>query len=271
MQFDASSYIRPPKIGAASGFLLSARLLGAASSDPSLRVLAALERMRSRALEVQRAVKERARLRGRSLRPEDREFDGAYAAFRSRMIAHTQRPGNPRGPRVVELLSDLLPEGLQFTKANYGEQWFYSETVLQRIEDEGLSEELEELAGAQFLADVRAAHAALGEALGIDAPQPSSAPALSEVVSALAAAIADYARVLAGEVDSEDEKSVATFLRAMAPRDAHRLSRGRSRAGGAEEASEQDEEQEPESEQDPFELELPELPELPDPPPSALS
>lgn len=259
MQFDASSYIRPPKIGAASGFVLSARLLGAAPPDPSMRVLAALDRMRSRALEVQRAVKERARLRGRSLRAEDREFDGAYAAFRSRMIAHTQRPGNPRGPRAAELLADLLPEGLQFTKTSYGEQWFYSDTLLQRIDDEGLSEELEKLVGAEFLTDLRVAHATLGEALGIDAPQPDSAPGLSEAVNALAAAIADYGRVLAGEVDSEDEESVDAFLRAMTPRDTHRLNRGRRTASGQEPEAPPDEP----TEQDPFELELPELPEPP--------
>ena len=61
-----------------------------------------------------------------------------------------------------------------------------------------------------------------GEGGGEDAIPPAAPPVLGERLQALADAIADYARLLAGTVDLGVDESVELFRVAMAPIDAHR-------------------------------------------------
>src|SRR5690606_27433134 len=82
-------------------------------------------------------------------------------------------------------------------------------------------------------------HAALGLALGLSGErvekEVASTTGLAERVEALAAAIGEYTRRLAGEVDTSDPASVAAFRKAVAPLDAHRaaMAARSARGGGA--------------------------------------
>ena len=252
MYVDTSTYLRPPKIGAASGYLLCVRLLQTAPTEPSERVLNGMKRMRNKGEKIQDVLRERARLASHKLRPYDREFDGSWLALRGRVQAHTLRPGDPRRARAERLLADLLPQGLRFLNFAYAEQWFYGGVLLERIDAEPeLAAELDELAGPGFVSAVRQAHEELGEALGLGEAGKSQAPSLAEALHELALAIADYARLLAGEVDSHDEDSVAAFMAAMAPRDAHLAAMNSGKSSGEPAEGEG---------VDPFEVELPDLP-----------
>ena len=261
MFIDVSRYVRPPRIGAASGFLLVTRLLRAAPAEPSDRVHAALARMRESGEHLQSVLRERARLATFSLRPYDQDFDACWAAFHMRLSAHARRPKNPHAARASTLLEQLFSTGLNFLTLGYEDQWLHSHTLLQRFEAEGLTDELGSLVGQEFLVAVQEAHAVLGEALGVGEGEPERTPSLSEALTELAAAIADYSRVLAGELDMNDPESTAAFERAMAPREAHMARRSRPRAAG-DQASEAVED-EP-SVDEILDAALPELPPLAD-------
>ncbi|MCB9593518.1 MAG: hypothetical protein H6719_12360 [Sandaracinaceae bacterium] len=75
-----------------------------------------------------------------------------------------------------------------------------------------------------YLPFIRRAHAAFGDALGLraDRPEAPSTTAIADASSALAFAIAEYGRLLTGELDRTDPDRVATFRRAMTPLDEHR-------------------------------------------------
>jgi hypothetical protein len=247
---DFGPYLRPPRIGASSGLLLSIRLLGAAPKKPEPRVYTALVGVRDAAEELQAVLRERQRFSGFNLRIYDRDFDGAWGAIHARVHAHTRYLKAPTRERAGALLEALFPEGLVFLTARCEEEWVYSRTLLQRIEGEGYEDELEELAGEDFLAHVREAHEALGQALGLDehkkdededegegdgdGPLP-----LAPVLTRLAHAIANYGRVLAGVVDFDDPESVAMFETAMAPRDAHTARQRAGKSAAEDEGEEQ--------------------------------
>lgn len=87
--------------------------------------------------------------------------------------------------------------------------------------------------GGHFLAFIRRAHAAYGEALGLGESllETPDTTAIANAVTNVAYAIAEYGRMMVGELDRNDPKSVARFLEAMAPLDRHRA-KPRSGGGG---------------------------------------
>lgn len=257
-ELDFARYLRPPRVSASSGFVLAVRLLRCAGDDPPGPVHKSLLRLRDRAESVRFVLAEHQRLRGRSLRPHDQRFDGACAGFHARVHAHTRIDNGASSERAGELLTSLFPDGLKFLTAGYEDEWVQGETLLRRIDDEGLAAELDELAGPPFLDELRKAHAALGEALGVGEEAPPPLPKIGPAVSALAQAIADYGRVRSAFVDLEDPSSVAAFCEAMRPRD-ELLARGR-RSGSEDEAGPEPEEEAPEL--DELDEPLPELPPL---------
>lgn len=63
------------------------------------------------------------------------------------------------------------------------------------------------LTGADYLAFIQEAHDAFGDALGVGDTLPESidSASLQKAATELAHAIADYGRVLAGELDPKDD------------------------------------------------------------------
>lgn len=86
------------------------------------------------------------------------------------------------------------------------------------------------VAGAHFLPFIRRAHDAFGEALGVlNAPRElPDTTALAGAVNALSYSIAEYGRLMVGELVREDAASVERFRRAMGPLDHHRASARRA-------------------------------------------
>lgn len=232
---DFSGYVRPPRINAVTGFVLSIRVIRAAPNPLTAAEITALEQIRDAAKALQFAVGQRHGHTSANLRPLDRRFDGGWAGLHGRLVAATRLVDEPESQRAGDLLASLFPDGLRFLQSSYDAEWFHSRMLLDRIMNEDLYDDLVELAGQRYLDVVQDAHAALGKGLGLDEnaePEPDNEPAqVGEQVSNLAEAIGDYARLLAGAVNKKDPKSVARFLAAMAPIDKHRA-RYRSEPGG---------------------------------------
>jgi len=222
-------FIRPPRLSTETGILLAIRLLNSKPVDLDEAEKRALRSVRKTVLETQSVGKARARLRPENLKDEDERFDERWGALYSHLEGWARLENDPRGELARALLATLFPDGLVFLTRSYGDEWVQSQERLQRIEEEGLEEDLVSLVHPELLREVRKAHDALGDGLGVgDEPLPPlESRAMLDALRKLSLAISDYARVLAGRVERGDAESERRFLQAMAPLEVHRATRGR--------------------------------------------
>lgn len=108
---------------------------------------------------------------------------------------------------------------MSFLLRSVEQQYLESHNLLGRIEAEGLEEELGALSDPALLREVRAAHRALGERLGVGREPVESvgSSALRDAVRALALHVSEYVRTLAASVGLDDEAGEARFLAAIEP------------------------------------------------------
>lgn len=209
---------------------------------PSRSVARALRKLRGAAVDLQTELKVRGRTRPESLKPLDAAFDNGWTALRDRLECWTRVHGKSferLRAKAEQLIASYFPDGVEFVKLAYEGEWVYSQQILERFEEEGAIPDIERLAGAEYLANVREQHAFLGAALGLsgkrEAEEVASTTGVADRVTALATAIADYTRRLAGEVETEDAASVAAFQKAVKPLDDHRA----AAVGGATKPTEE--------------------------------
>ena len=233
---ELTSYGRPVRLSVTSGITLPTRVIKAAQAEPSPRVHASLEDIRSTTEVLKELLV--ARQRRLNLRPIDHEFDGSWAGLFGRVHAHTRVRTSPHRERAGELLTELFPGGLAWLKEGFEAEWIHAKTLLERIDQDGHAEELELIAGEGFLQWARDASAKLGEALGLGKSEPPRAPGLAPALTAIAHAIANYGRILAGEVDLDDPASLEAFRLAVAPIDEHRRSQRAGKGAALDEAEE---------------------------------
>ncbi len=239
--FDPTPYFRPPVLDAASGISLGIALLHALPKGAPAPVKAALKRLRARTAALQEAWRAGDAIeRSPDPRPADRRLDVAWGALFARLDAYANLPENyPRARRAAELEQVVFPAGLSFLKLAYNAEWAESEKRLARI-DEGLAADLVALAGDDFLAEVRAAHAAYGEALGITRAKgaPRASVSMVEPLRAFARALRDYTVKIVGQIELDDPASVAFARAALRPLDDLRaLGAARRARGGPAEPS----------------------------------
>lgn len=229
MTIDFPEFIRPPRLSTDGGILLGIRLLKSKPADLDDNEKRALRGVRAAVLETQRVGKARARLRPENLQDEDERFDERWGAVYTQLGGWARLENDPRGEQARRLLASLFPDGLMFLTRSYGDEWVQSQERLQRIEEEGLEDSLVSLVHPDLLREVRKAHDALGEGLGVgDEPLPPlESRAMLDALRTLSLAISDYARVLAGRVERGDADSERRYLQAMAPLELFRASRGR--------------------------------------------
>lgn len=229
MTIEFIDFIRPPRLSTEAGILLAIRLLNSKPVDLDEAEKRALRSVRETVLETQRVGKARARLRPENLQDEDERFDERWGAVYTQLEGWARLENDPRGELARALLATLFPDGLMFLTRSYGDEWVQSQERLQRIEEEGLEEDLVSLVHPELLREVRTAHEALGEGLGVG-ESPVALPesrAMLEALRDLSLAISDYARVLAGRVERGDAESERRFQQAMAPLALYRATRGR--------------------------------------------
>ena len=229
---DISQYVVPTRFSGLSGVFLARALLRSAPDTPSARVHQSLIAVREAAEHLRAVVRGRMQ-RQPSLRPLDARLDAGWVAMRESIEARSRLLGTDLADEAAKLLSVVFPDGTNFVRMNYREQWAASQLHLERIREEDLAGQVEQIAGTGYLEYVEQAHLAFGKALGLgEEPPPNlDTTALQRATTELAHAIADYGRVLAGELDRTDDESMGAFKQAMAPIDAQRrvLSRNRDK------------------------------------------
>lgn len=221
---DFVPYVTPTRFSNAWGVVLSIQLLRAAPETPPALARAALEKLREAALHSQSVAVDRLRASPENLKPIDARLDGGMAGLRDVLVAKSRLTGTDVGERAARLVRQVFPNGVSFVLLGYNEEWVAAKSHLARIDEDGLAAEIDALAGPEFLPFIRAAHAELGDALGVGTTPlaVSETTAVQDANLQLAKAIANYGRAMVAFVDEDDAESVAAFKQAMYPLDAYR-------------------------------------------------
>jgi hypothetical protein len=246
--FDPSPYLRPPKLDVRQAVALAIALLSALPKSPTDGMKRTARAMRKATITMKKAWAQKRRVQGTSKPADkvkaDRRIDTAWAALKMRIDACAFLPieAHPMAPRAGEISQMLFPKGLEFLTLVMDKEWAESNQLLERIEDEGLAAELDAIAGPAFLAEIRAAQVAYGEALGITKAHeaPAETETLLEPLRELVSAIGDYLLQVVASVDREEAATIRAARAALVPLDRFREGAAR-RAGskdGKEEASE---------------------------------
>jgi hypothetical protein len=233
--FDPTPYVRPPILDVASGVALGVALITAMPKPAPENVRNAATKVRKDTVALQLAwAKSDSAAPPPDRRKADMRIDNAWGILLDRLEAYSLLPvaNHPRATRARELLDTISPKDREWLKLAYEAEWAESTKRLQRIEDEGLVKDINEIAGPEFLVEVNAAHTAYGIALGVtkQAHEPLAVN-LAEPLRSLSRTIARYGLAVAAMVDDNDA-SIAMVRKALRPIDSFREGQARrSRAG----------------------------------------
>lgn len=244
-------YATSPRVSASSAVSLGIALLTVVPKPAPQAVRFAATRLRSSVVDLQSAWgRELGEATADTLpRDADLRIDRVIRATSMRIEAYAllapEHVPQAEPARVVS--ARLFPQGLRFINLPYEEQWAHCQRLLEAIDnDEQLATDLEELVGEPILAELRAAQAAYGDALGITAERavPVAVPLLDRL-NAVRAAVVGYALQIVAMQDADPER-IADARRALAPIDERRARDARrtttpARAGGTTEPSEPEE------------------------------
>ncbi|AGP42382.1 hypothetical protein BE04_30080 [Sorangium cellulosum] len=255
IDFDPTPYLRPPKLDVRQAIALSVALLSALPREATGGMKRTARAMRKATLAMNKAWSQRRRAaaapRPASKAKADYRVDTAWAALKMRLDACAYLPSeaHPKAERAGEITKALFPEGLEFLKLPMDLEWAESNSLLGRLdEDEALGKDVVEIAGPEYLAEVRAAHIAYGQALGITKAHETTGDvaALREPLRELVGSIGDYLLQVVASVDREAPETIEAARHSLAPLDRVRQAAARRAAGkggkaGAEEAEEAEE------------------------------
>jgi hypothetical protein len=234
-EFDPTAYWTIPLLDTASTITLGTKLLRAAPKPLPRELQRPIKQVRATLLDLQTAFAAQAASAspGADKRKADAALDNAWSGLHKRLTAWTHLPADayPERAEATRLLDTLFADGLSFLSVSYEAEWAESDRRLRQIEGERLGSTLERLAGGPFVAEVRRAHAAYGDALGVTgAPRPKPAPVdVATPFNELRAAIRTYVRKAVGLVDDDDGGQSAELVqRALAPLDEAKAKRRRS-------------------------------------------
>jgi hypothetical protein len=102
------------------------------------------------------------------------------------------------------------------------------ETILSRIDNDGLRKDIDVIAGPEFLEQIRFAHAAYKPMVQAMLRRDTKGEVnLLEHVRGMGRAIVDYATKICGTADEDDKASVTAVRKALQPIVAHREAAGR--------------------------------------------
>lgn len=231
--FDPTPYVRPPVLDVASGVALGVALLHALPKEAPDGVRKAARRLRQTTVDLQEAWAASGRSMPGSKGPADVRVDKAWAALHARLESYAALPWDeyPMARRAAELVDLVYPDGLQFLTLPYKVEWAEGEKRLRQIVEGELSEDINAIAGPEFLAEVRKAHTLYGEALGVTRPEGGEPVNLVDPLRALGKAITQYSlQVIA--MDDETQASVEAIKTALQPIDEHRTDTTRRAAKG---------------------------------------
>lgn len=229
--FDGAAYAAAPAVGAASGVTLGVAVLSALPVSAPAPVKRAGKRLRTSTLALQAAWRKAREVPPPPVdrRAADHRLDVAWSATDRRLGAYADLPETcPAAKRSAEIRHKLFPDGLSFVNLPHDQEWAESDRLLAEIKADKLESDLDQLAGPDFLKEVRAAHEAFGVAFGItkaEAPPPDVA-LVAGPLRDLQAEVRSYALQVSAAAD--DDPGFAEAARAaLAPIDRARAAAAR--------------------------------------------
>lgn len=168
--------------------------------------------------------------------------DGAMGRLHGRLDDYAGLPADryPLAARAQDILTALFRDGLAFLKSDFASQWSETEKMLQRIDEEGFTKDIDQIAGPEFLAEVRRIHKLYGEAIGVTrARGKAEVPSLVKPLRDVSGAITGYAiQLVAVIMDESADAATRTAARAaLLPLDSYRAAAARREARRSGEAT----------------------------------
>lgn len=238
--FNPALYVTPRRIDARHAVVVAQQVQICAPADLGGGARAKLLLVASTREALMNVLKDRAKSSPGGMRPVLANVDNAWGGLHGRCESAARMPSGGLLAQEGQQLLDTVfgNEGLSFLRADAEAKHTESEKRLAIIAEGGLAARLDAVAGAGFLDEVRTAHAALGEALGLGSTPLTYGPtALADALSDVRLAIALYALQVAAEVDPSSEDSVRRFYSAMVPLDRLAADRASSDDGSADPAA----------------------------------
>ena len=231
LSLDASRYIRAPRLSAANGIGLANQILQNVPATPTESIATAASRIEFRVSLLSDAFGTEAPAALARPHLVDIRIDRAWGSLEKRLDAAdglSESVDHADRQRAAELHAKFFGEGLAFLKLEYLSEHAESEKRLKWITGD-VETDLSRLVGANYIANLRAAHHAYGEALGITGSVDAAREAkLREPLRALGDAISNYSmQVIAwfGNLDSsaaDYAANVEAVRHALAPIDKFR-------------------------------------------------
>lgn len=229
-QLDHFKFLRLPKLDVAGALSLAQIMLHRVPAAPPPPIKKAASLVEKAVAELKEKWKEQVGPHARNdVRPIARRIDRAWSSIRDRLVAYESLPeGSEDRVRAASIALVLFPDGLDFLTLPFVREHAESEKRIEVIDDRGLGKQLEILVGKRFLAELRAAQEAYGDALGINkvTAQPVPTVMVNDQLRALMEAISRYALQLLAFASHDADKHEAVAF-ALAPIDDFRASLGR--------------------------------------------
>ena len=227
---DPINYVHAPRMTVEGGMTLCRVLADACPASMNASVKKAAKRLSEVAEAAQFAYTLRRKALGKNTvddaRPIDRGADNSWGALRTRLQAYAMLPREtyPDAQRAVEILYSLFGEaGLSFLTESYPEQYAIADSVIRRIDGEGLAADIDRLAGTQFLENVRTQHAAYGKMVQtVLQREETLTDDLNEHVRAMGQEVVDYATKVLASIDRDKPATITAARTALRPIDAFR-------------------------------------------------
>lgn len=235
-EIDPTQYVRPPILDVASAVTVGVSLITAMPKPAPDHVRAAATKVRKDTVTLQLAWG-RSGLGGAvpDRRKADMRIDNAWGILLDRVESYSFLPVAtfPRATRARELLDIICPIDRTWLKLIYEAEWAESTKRLGWIEEQGLAKDINELAGPEFLSEVKTAHAEYGIALGVTVVAPVAlATNLAEPLRALSRSIGRYTLSVI-TMAGDDAASIAVVRKALRPIDDLREGQARRARTGA--------------------------------------
>ncbi len=237
--FDPGIYSEPPQLDTNGMLALGRALVYLAPAPPPPPLLAPLFRLKQAWEELnslQKLVIDSASQSSSRKPSTDVAMDNAWTALYERLHAYALLPDTeiPYARRAQDLVRLLFPDGLGFLKLPFEQEWSESGSRLRIIDRLKLTEEIDALAGIEFLRQVRSVQDAYSKLAGVAGNPTTQAPPaednnIRDLRAALGRCISQYALKVLTLAD-EDRNQVRRLLAPLVEH--HRLAERRPSSSG---------------------------------------
>lgn len=237
---DPSDYSGVPLLDVASGISLATSLKTALPAKMPANVKSAAREMIAAAQALADAWSDEPVPTVDDRRPADAAVDRAWGAMHGRLVAYSNLPADryKESAEAANLVRTLFPDGLAFLRLPYNQEWAESQKRLKKIADDNLEDTLNDLAGEDFLTEIRRAHDVYGEVLGITKVAPAAqSPVRAERLRELRRLMSRYVVRVLAQLD-DDAESQAMVRQALQPIDDFRAAQARRAVSSAAEEPE---------------------------------